>query len=97
MSKPILKKNWTGPHSTSPCQLILKLADRLLVATDFWLGPVDFQLQLVLSAKNRHLFLFLSTGYRTPHCPAVDLDVFARRESWEMIESSHIQYRESVL
>jgi hypothetical protein len=28
---------------------------------------------------------------------SVDLDVFARRESWEMIESSHILYRESVL
>jgi hypothetical protein len=27
----------------------------------------------------------------------VDLDVFPRRESWEMIESSHILYRESVL
>jgi hypothetical protein len=27
----------------------------------------------------------------------VDLDVFQCRESWEMIESSHILYRESVL
>jgi hypothetical protein len=27
----------------------------------------------------------------------VDLDVFPCRESWEMIESSHIPYRESVL
>jgi hypothetical protein len=27
----------------------------------------------------------------------VDLDVFPCRESWEMIESSHILYRESVL
>jgi hypothetical protein len=27
----------------------------------------------------------------------VDLDVFPHRESWEMIESSHILYRESVL
>jgi hypothetical protein len=34
------------------------------------------------------------------HClvhNAVDLDVYARCESWEMIESSHILYRESVL
>jgi hypothetical protein len=28
---------------------------------------------------------------------AVDLDVFPCHESWEMIESSHILYRESVL
>jgi hypothetical protein len=27
----------------------------------------------------------------------VDLDVFPHRELWEMIESSHILYRESVL
>jgi hypothetical protein len=27
----------------------------------------------------------------------VDLDMFPHRESWEMIESSHILYRESVL
>jgi hypothetical protein len=40
---------------------------------------------------------YFSVGEGMCYGANVDLDMFARRESWEMIESSHILYRESVL